>query len=75
MSSVSSAVKAARTRAGLSQPELAIRAGVSQAAVSRIEAGRRSPGSRMLLNLARALGVSVEALIDPPKPRGKRRAA
>jgi transcriptional regulator with XRE-family HTH domain len=52
-----------RGDAGLSQSGLARRVGISQSAVSQIEAGDRSPSYGMLLQLADALGVSVAYLV------------
>ncbi len=49
-------VRRARTRAGLSQRELALRAGVSQPAVARLEAGRHTPSLTTLERLLRACG-------------------
>src|SRR2546422_45336 len=52
-----------REDAGLSQSALARRVGVSQSAISQMEAGDRSPSYGMLLQLADALGVSVAYLV------------
>ena len=46
----------ARTTAGLSQTELARRAGTRQAVISAIENGAQAPGGVMLERIARALG-------------------
>ena len=46
----------ARTAAGLSQTELARRAGTRQAVISAIENGAQAPGGVMLERIARALG-------------------
>jgi transcriptional regulator with XRE-family HTH domain len=54
----------ARSRAGLSQRALADRSGVSQATLSRMEAGTRTPKMGDLLVLARAIGCSVAELSD-----------
>lgn len=51
----------ARTRAGLSQRELARRAGMSQSAVSRIEKGAASPTVDTLLQLLRSAGFDAVA--------------
>lgn len=50
----------ARRRAGLSQRELAVRAGVSQPAVARLESGRHSPS---LATLERLLSACGERLV------------
>lgn len=52
----------ARARAGLTQAELALRAGVSRALVSAVEAGRHLPRVDAALALARALGTTAAAL-------------
>jgi transcriptional regulator with XRE-family HTH domain len=57
-------VKALRERHGLSQNALARRSGVSQAFLSRLEAGERQEvGSSALRSLARALQVTVDDLL------------
>ena len=56
---------ALRRMAGLSQTELAARAGVSRSLVAAIEAGRNTPSVAAGIALARALGVSVEELFEP----------
>jgi transcriptional regulator with XRE-family HTH domain len=52
-------LRAARDRAGLSQRELAQRAGTSQAMVARIEGGRQSPSVATLERLVRACGLEL----------------
>jgi transcriptional regulator with XRE-family HTH domain len=56
---------ALRRMAGLSQTELASRAGVSRSQVAAIEAGRNTPSVASGIALARALGVTVEELFEP----------
>lgn len=53
-------VRSARTRAGLSQRQLALRAGVSQPAVARLESGRHTPS---LTTLARLLAACGQRLV------------
>lgn len=53
----------ARKHKGLSQAELAKRSGLSQAGISYIEKGLRSPSTDTLELLASALGCSVSYLI------------
>src|SRR5438105_861185 len=55
----------ARDLAGVTQSELARRAGVSRGLVSAIELGRHVPSVDAALRLAAALGESVEALFAP----------
>ena len=54
----------ARHAAGLSQEELAFRAGVHRTQVSLLENGNRLPRFETLIKLAGALGVSVADLTD-----------
>jgi transcriptional regulator with XRE-family HTH domain len=56
------ALRAARVAAGLSQAQLAERAGVSRQLVSAVEAGRHLPRVDAALGLATALGSTTEAL-------------
>lgn len=65
-----------RTGSGLSQEELAFRAGMSVPYLSDLERGRSNPSLAMVVDLARALGVHpvrlVEELViddrvDPPR--------
>jgi Predicted transcriptional regulator with C-terminal CBS domains len=56
---VAAEVARARRAAGLSQRELAERAGVNQAMVSRLEAGSRLPRLETLLALAEATGHAL----------------
>lgn len=51
-----------RVAAGLSQSEMARRAGISRQALAAIEAGTYQPGVGVALSLARLLGESVERL-------------
>src|ERR671933_647536 len=55
-----------RLRAALSQIELAKKAGVTPAAVNRIERNRVEPQMRTVRKLAKALGVEPHVLIEGP---------
>jgi len=59
-------VRRARVARGLTQDELARRAGLSRQALGAIEAGSYQPGVGAALALARELGHSVEALFGRP---------
>jgi transcriptional regulator with XRE-family HTH domain len=50
-------IKTARERIGLSQYELAERVGCTDAYVSMIENGRRTPSIEMILQFAQVLGT------------------
>jgi transcriptional regulator with XRE-family HTH domain len=58
-------VRRARIEKGLTQEELAERAGTSQFYVSSLEAGRRNPTVVTVATLAQALGVDYLDLLRP----------
>jgi putative transcriptional regulator len=55
-------LKEARTKAGLTQAELAERVGVSRKTINTVENGVFIPSTLLALKLAAELGVSVEDL-------------
>ena len=55
---------AARTRAGLSQAEVAQRMGTTQSVVARIESGKRPPSMRTVERFAQAVGGRVVLRIE-----------
>jgi transcriptional regulator with XRE-family HTH domain len=58
-------IRRVRTRRGLDQVTLAARARISQAYLSRLEAGiQGNPSVAVLKRLAKALGVPVTALLE-----------
>jgi predicted nucleotidyltransferase/DNA-binding XRE family transcriptional regulator len=59
----------ARTAAGLTQAELARRAGVTQSVVSAYEAGRREPALSTLSRLVEATGASLRLRVEPHNPK------
>ena len=58
-------VREARGRAGFSQRELAVRAGTTQAVVSRIERGREDPSFGMLQRIVRACELEMRIRLEP----------
>ncbi|HVT22101.1 MAG TPA: helix-turn-helix transcriptional regulator [Mycobacteriales bacterium] len=58
-------VREARRRAGLTQTELAEKAGTTQSAIARLEAGRTSPSFDLVLRLVRLCGFRLDVLLDP----------
>lgn len=58
-------VSDARTRAGLSQRELAQRAGTSQSAIARIESGAVSPSFATVRRLVEACGFELRLSLAP----------
>jgi len=61
-----------RAQAGISQEELAHRAGLDRTYVSGIERGVRNPTVLVLKDLADTVGVSPAALLSPPVDAGGR---
>jgi transcriptional regulator with XRE-family HTH domain len=69
-----------RQRAGMTQAELAQKAGCYPLTISKLERGLQEPAWPLVLALAKALGVGCEAFNDPdlalplpvePKPKGR----
>jgi transcriptional regulator with XRE-family HTH domain len=57
-----------RKRAGLTQVELSMKAGLGAMACSRIERGAAEPKLSTLQAFAKALDVSMDELLADPKP-------
>lgn len=58
-------LREARIRHGLSQERLAIRAGTTQSAISRIEQERGSPSVKTLAELLRLMGEDLVLSVEP----------
>ena len=58
-------IKRFRTAFGLSQKELAQRAGMSEPAIRNYELGNRTPSDKQLEKIAGALDVSIYAISNP----------
>ena len=58
----------ARTRAGLTQPQLAGRMKTSQSYVARLEGGKVRPSSDALVRFARATGTRLSISLPTPWP-------
>jgi transcriptional regulator with XRE-family HTH domain len=65
---ISQLLREARRRAGLTQAELAARAGVPQSTVGRIEAGARRPSADLVERLVRAAGLELVVALGEPDP-------
>lgn len=61
------AVIDARSRAGLTQTELARRMGTTQPVVARLESGRTRPSMRTLERLAKATGSRLSIKFEPSR--------
>jgi transcriptional regulator with XRE-family HTH domain len=62
-------LKEFREAAGLSQHELARRAGVSQPVLSQYESGKRKPSLAHAAALAGALGLAVNDFLKPRRKK------
>jgi len=58
-------IREARLRAGLTQRELAARAGTTQPAIARIESGATSPSFERVVRLVRACGFDLDVRVVP----------
>lgn len=59
---------AARTRAGLTQGEVARRMGTTQSVIARLESGRRAPSLRTVQRYAEAVGARAVVRIERSRP-------
>jgi transcriptional regulator with XRE-family HTH domain len=66
-------VAKARSRAGLSQAELARRMQTTQSTIARLESGRGKPSTRTLDRFAKATGHRVKISFEPVKETRKAR--
>jgi transcriptional regulator with XRE-family HTH domain len=63
MSQLGDQIRQRRTELGLTQEELAKRTGITKGFVSDVETGKRNISAQTLLDLARVLGASLDALM------------
>ena len=61
------ALRTIRERSGMTVTALAEAAGICQAHLSNIEAGRRNASPEVVMNLARALKVQLPAILADPE--------
>jgi DNA-binding transcriptional regulator YiaG len=66
-------VAKARSRAGLSQAELARRMKTTQSTIARLESGRGKPSTRTLDRFAKATGHRVKITFEPVRGTGRAR--
>lgn len=64
---LASAMIEARSRAGLTQEELAEKMDTSQSAIARMESGRSIPSGNTLKRFARATGTRLRIRFEPAK--------
>ncbi len=70
--SLASMLIAARTRANLTQAELAEKMGTSQSTVARLESGVAKPSLSTLQRYAKATGARLKITLEPRKARSKK---
>jgi transcriptional regulator with XRE-family HTH domain len=68
---LAAAVAKARSRAGLSQSELARRMNTTQSTVARLESGRGLPSTRTLDRFAKATGHRLKISFEPLSEKRK----
>ena len=56
---------AARSRAGITQGEIAQRMGTTQSVIARLEGGKRQPSMRTVQRYAKAIGCRAVVRIEP----------
>ena len=66
--SITNLVREARRRSGLTQAQLADRAGVPKSTVGRIESGARVPSTELVERLVEAAGWNVSVSLAEPDP-------
>jgi transcriptional regulator with XRE-family HTH domain len=71
---VASLLIEARTRAKLSQAELAKKMGTSQSTIARLESGSAKPSLSTLERFAKATGMRMRVVFEPEKVLKKRGA-
>jgi transcriptional regulator with XRE-family HTH domain len=75
---IASALIDARSRAGLTQEEVAGRMNTTQTVIARLESGRAKPSTRTLERFARATGTRLRVVFEPDvhkETAGSRRSA
>ncbi|MEZ4235512.1 MAG: XRE family transcriptional regulator [Myxococcota bacterium] len=64
-------LRALRDAQGLTQNQLASRAGIPRATLAHLETGAGNPTLLVLVRIASALNVTIEELISPPRATGR----
>ena len=65
---LAAAIAEARSRAGLTQEEVAQLMHTTQSNIARLEAGRTTPSTRTLQRFARAVGTRLKISFEPVTP-------
>src|SRR3954465_1356867 len=62
-------LKELREQRSLTQQELSERSGVPRPTLAHLESGQGNPTLSVLIKVAAALGIGIEALVSPVKPK------
>ena len=62
-------LKDSREARGLTQQELSDRSGVPRPTLAHLESGQGNPTLAVLIKVAGALGIGIEALVSASKPK------
>ncbi|HEX7823658.1 MAG TPA: helix-turn-helix transcriptional regulator [Mycobacterium sp.] len=65
LAALGAAIREHRVQAGLTQAELAARAGIGRPHLNHIEGGRKNPTVVVLVHLASSLGITPGDLLQP----------
>jgi HTH-type transcriptional regulator / antitoxin HipB len=65
---LAAAIRGRRTNLGLSQADLAVRAGVSRPWLSKVEAGKASVEFGLIIRLLEALGLTMNLKLADARP-------
>jgi transcriptional regulator with XRE-family HTH domain len=68
---VSDVIRELRRKSGMSQLEVAARAGLSRNTIARYERGAMQPTTMALINVARGLGCTIDELLELPGGGGE----
>lgn len=68
LAALGAAIRDHRLQAGLTQAELAQRAGIGRPHLNHIEGGRKNPTAVVLVHIAQVLGVAPGELLAPSTP-------
>jgi transcriptional regulator with XRE-family HTH domain len=66
LAGIGARLRAIRTDRGMTLRDLAEATDISESTLSRLEAGQRRPNLDLILPLARALSVNLDAIVDSP---------
>ncbi|MBZ9742550.1 MULTISPECIES: helix-turn-helix domain-containing protein [unclassified Mesorhizobium] len=68
---IAEALIKARGEADMTQEEVAVAMGTTQAVIARLESGRNMPSTRTLQRFAKATGSKLRIRFEPGKPKSR----